>query len=209
MDYEFGHRSVSRRRAIYAVGTSITVGLAGCLSGNTEPVPDPVDLSGQKTDYQGGMVIGDHGGPNGQVYYTDAKPEPRHGPIQGSEETEHLAWFHTLAHGLFPYHFAMLDDGAEAAVVYVTDYSQVDWEIPKGTERKKMPAPTAPDSFADATDLSYAVETDVMGGMGPDLMPFSDTDEAETFVDDHGGRTITYNDIDRSLTEGVQMTDMN
>lgn len=47
-----------------------------------------------------------------------------------------------------------------------------------------------------------------MGGMGPDLMPFSDTDEAEAFADEHGGRTIEYDDIDRSLVEGIQMTEM-
>jgi len=69
----------------------------------------------------------------------------------------------------------MVDDGAEATAVYVTDYSWIDWETSGNTERKKMLAPTAPDTFADATDLTYAVETDVMGGMRPDLILFSET----------------------------------
>jgi len=208
MNLEFGQHSVSRRYTVQAIGTGVAMGLAGCLSGSGESVPDPVDLSGQKTDYQGGMVIGDHGGPNGQVFYADAHPEPRQGPAEDAEDTVHLAWFHTLAHGLFPYHFNMMDDGAEATAIYVTDYSRVDWEIPEGTERKKMPAPTAADTFADATGLSYAVETDVMGGMGPDLLPFSNSDEAETFAEAHGGRTLGYDDIDRPLVEGIQMTEM-
>ena len=208
MGLEFGQRSVSRRHTVHAIGTGVAIGLAGCLGGSRDSDPEPVDLSGQKTDYQGGMVIGDHGGPNGQVFYADARPEPRQGPAEDSEDTAHLAWFHTLAHGLFPYHFDMVADGAEATAIYVTDYSLVDWKIPDGTERKKMPAPTAPETFADATGLTYAVETDVMGGMGPELLPFSDDGEAETFADNHGGRTLEYDDIDRSLVEGIQMTGM-
>ena len=208
MTHSPGYNSGSRRHAIHAIGVGIATGLAGCLGGSGESIPDPVDLSGQKTDYQGGMVIGDHGGPNGQIFYANVHPEPRQGPAEESEDTAHLAWFHTLAHGLFPYHFDMVDDGAEATAIYVTDYSGVDWEVPEEAERKKMPAPTAPDTFAAATGLTYAVETDVMGGMGPDLIPFSETEEAETFADEHGGRTIEYDDIDRPLVEGIQMTEM-
>lgn len=200
--------SVSRRRAVHAVGTGITVGMAGCLGGSVESPPEPVGLSGQKTDYQGGMVIGDHGGPNGQVFYAEAEPVPRQGPVQGPDGTENLAWFHTLAHGLFPYHFDAVNDGAEATIIYVTDYSRVDWELPVNTERKTMPAPTAPETFADATGLTYVVESAVMGGMGPDLVPFSEPDAAERFAETHGGRTIAYDDIDRTLIAGIQMTEM-
>lgn len=200
---------VSRRQVVHTVGLGAVIGTAGCVGGSPGSSPEPVDLPGQKTDYQGGMVIGDHGGPNGQVFYADTEPEPRQGPVQGSEGTENLAWFHTLAHGLFPYHLNLVADGAEATAVYVTDYSRVDWEIPEDTERKKMPAPTAPDTFADATGLTYVIESDVMGGMGPDLMPFSEPSEAESFADNYGGRTIGYDDIDRSLVDGIQMTGMN
>jgi len=153
------------------------------------------------------MVIGDHGGPNGQVFYAGTEPEPRQGPVQGPDGTEHLAWFHTLARGLFPYHFDMVDNGAEATAIYVTDYSRVDWELPEEAERKTMPAPTAPETFADATRLTY-VESAVMGGMGPDLIPFSETEEAERFAETHGGQTIAYGDIDRTLIEGIQMSEM-
>nr|WP_274595610.1 MULTISPECIES: nitrous oxide reductase accessory protein NosL [Halorubrum] len=182
--------------------------MAGCLGGSAEQTPDPVDLSGQKTDYQGGMVIGDHGGPNGQVFYANMEPEPRQGPVQGPDGTENLAWFHTLAHGLFPYHFDMVDTGAEATAMYVTDYSRVDWELAEEAERKTMPAPTAPETFSDATRLTYVVGSSVMGGMGPDLIPFSETDAAERLAETHGGQTIEYDDIDRTLIEGIRMTGM-
>mgnify|MGYP005853607441 CR=1 FL=1 len=44
--------------------------------------------------------------------------------------------------------------------------------------------------------------------MGPNLLPFSDSDEAETFAEDRGGQTPGYDDIDRSLVEGIQMAGM-
>jgi copper chaperone NosL len=206
MGFQSGRRSVSRRQTVHAVGAGIAAGLAGCLGTGSASVPEPVDLSGQKTDYRGGMVIGNHGGPNGQVFYADAQPEPRQGSAESSPETENVAWFHTLAHGLFPYHFRMVDQGAEATVVYVTDYSRVDWEVSGESGREQMPAPTAPESFGDAAELTYAVETGVMGGMGPDLMPFSDPDGAGTFADRHGGRTVTYQNIDQALVNEIRTT---
>lgn len=203
-----GGRSVSRRRTIRAVGTGVAVGLAGCLGGESESAPEPLNLSGQKSDYQGGMIIGDYGGPNGQIFYADTEPTPKGRSADASPETKNVAWFHTLAHGLFPYHFRMLNRGAEARAIYVTDYSRVEWTLPQDTDRKQMPTPTTPESFADATELQYAIETDVLGGMGPDLMPFSDAEEADAFASTHGGRTVGYDDIDSQLIESLQMTDM-
>jgi nitrous oxide reductase accessory protein NosL len=102
----------------------------------------------------------------------------------------------------------MVDDGVEVTAVYVTDYSWIDWETSENTERKKMPAPTAPDTFVDATDFIYAVETDVMEGMRPDPILFSETDEAVRFTETHGGHTIEYDDIDRVLVERIRMSGM-
>lgn len=155
----------------------------------------------QKADYQGGMVIGAHGGPNGQVFYADTDPKPEQGTAESSPQADNGAWFHTLAYGLFPYHFEMVGEGATATVIYVTDYSVVDRERADGADRQQMPAPTAADTFADATELTYAVETGVRGAMGPDLMPFSDPDDAAAFVGSHGGHTVSYDDIDRPLID--------
>jgi len=48
-----------------------------------------------------------------------------------------------------------------------------------------------------------------MGGMGPDLLPFSEPGEAESFAGNYGGRKVGYDDIDRSLVDGIQMSGMN
>lgn len=66
-----------------------------------------------------------------------------------------------------------------------------------------MPALTAPDTFADAAGLTHAVETDVMEGIGPDLIRFSEIDEAVRFTETHDGHTIEYDDIDRVLLERI------
>ena len=202
MDTPPDRQFVTRRRAVQAAGVG-TVLLSGCLGvlGSDSDAPDPVDLSGGKSDYNGGMEIGRHGGPNGQIFYADNQPESPHASDDSPEARDNLAWFHTLVHGLFPYHFERTDRGWDAEGIYVTDYSSVDWELQDGDQ---MPAPTAPETFADATDLTYVAESDARGGMGPALIPFSDTGEAETFVEDHGGQTLNFGDIDSATVRDLQ-----
>lgn len=187
---------MDRRRFLTGtVGASIT-GIAGCLDGigSENAPPDPVELSGGKFDTDHGMEIGPHGGANGQIFYKNNAPR----------DGENPAWFHTLAHSLFPYHFDHLDRGWEPEVVYVTDFSRVEYTVRERDGMPRMPSPTAPETFADAAELTYVVESDVMGGMGPALHPFSDESEAETFVSTHGGMSVAFEDIDRGLIEGIQ-----
>ena len=190
--------SMNRRRVIAAgIGGAVT-GLAGCLGGSApeEALPDPVDLEGEfDTDH--GMAIGPHGGANGQIFYRDADPRDEGNP----------AWFHTLVHSLFPYHFDRLDRGWKPAVVYVTDFSRVDYTVRQRDGAPRMPSPTAPETFADASDLLYVAESDVMGGMGPALHPFSDQEEAQSFIDTHGGQVFDYEEIDRTLIEGIRQSE--
>lgn len=193
---------MQRRHFLAGTTALASLGLAGCLdaiggSGSAE-APDPVDLSGGKFDDQGEMEIGPHGGANGQIFYEDEVPEGRvEGPF----------WFHTLVFGLFPHYFDHTDRGWDIDVAYVTDFSAVEYEIQEREGMAAMPSPTAPETFADATDLTYVVESDVMGGMGPDLHPFSDVSEADSFVDEHGGRTVEFDEIGRELIETLRERD--
>jgi len=200
---------LSRRDALRAAGLGTVTGLAGCLDAldsGSDPGggPDPVDLSGGAFDYQGGMEIGRHGGPNGQVFYSDNRPETPHDPGTHPEAREDLAWFHTLVFGLFPYHFERLDRGWDPAAVYVTDYSAVDWQLIARGDTASMPSPMAADTFGDATELTYVVESSVRGGMGPALIPFSDSDEAESFAAENGGRTVGYDAITRQMVDSLR-----
>jgi len=194
----------NRRQFITAATTVSLLSIAGCAQneGADRQTPDPIDLSGQKTDFQGGMVIGDHGGPNGQIFYEETEPKPRQGAGVERDSSDNLAWFHTLVYGLFPYHFEMRNSGAEAAAIYVTDYSTVDWELSSDT--MTMPAPTSPETFANATELTYVVGSDARGGMGSTLLPFSNSDDAAQFISEYDGRTISYGEIDRTLISGIR-----
>lgn len=134
------------------------------------------------------MVIGAHGGPNGQIFYEDHSPAGHDNP----------AWFHTLAFGLFPYYFEHDRRGWEPTAIYATDYSTVEYTLPN--ERGlTMPAPTAADTFGDATRMSYVMESRVSGGMGPALIPFSAATDAESFVAEYGGRTVSFDEITPQL----------
>ncbi|POG56091.1 nitrous oxide reductase accessory protein NosL [Haloferax marisrubri] len=179
--------SLTRRAATKAVSLGALAALAGCLGGgsNAEPTPEPVDLSGGKEDDQGGMVIGLHAGPNGQIFYRDNAPEGHDNP----------AWFHTLSMGLFPYYFEHREQGWEATAVYVTDYSTVDYELSTEGGDTFISTHTGADTFGDATEMTYVVESEVLGGMGTDLIPFSSDADADEFVAEHGGETVVFDDV--------------
>ena len=89
-------------------------------------------------------------------------------------------------------------------MIYVTDFSRVDYELFERDGRLHMPAPTSPETFAEASALEYVAESRVMGGMGPALHPFSDGAEAEAFATKHGGTVIAFDDINPVLIERLQ-----
>lgn len=187
------------RRSFLASGIApVGAGFAGCLGrvglGDSGEQPEPVDLSGGKYDDHGGMQIGHHGGPNGQIFYAENAPDRGENP----------AWFHTLVFGLFPYHFDRLERGWEPRAVYVTDFSRVDYELFEREGQLHTPSPTASETFDDASELSFVAESDVMGGMGPDLHPFSDETEAEAFATEHDGTVVSFEEINPLLVERLQ-----
>lgn len=206
------------RRTALCTAAALGVGsLAGCLGtdSGSEDAPDPVALSGTKYDYQGGMEIGAHGGPNGQIFYQDEQPEPVAGSAavrtvhedhddSDADSEANLAWFHTLVSGLFPYHFERRERGWTAEVIYVTDYSSVEWDLPEDSSRPVMPAPTSADSFAAATELTYVGESDALGGMGAALHPFSDPSDAESFAETYSGTRYEFEEINRGLIDSLQ-----
>lgn len=172
--------------AMVAGGSTTTTGCLGsAVSGTFRHTPTPVDLSGEKLDDQGGMVIGRHGGPNGQIFYVNHTPTRHDNP----------AWFHTLSFGLFPYYFEHRQRGWTVAAIYATDYSRVEYSIADRNGTGVISSPTAPETFGNARQLTYVIGSAVHGGMGPDLIPFSHVDDAAAFIDRHGGRTISFGDV--------------
>lgn len=185
-------RRVGRRPVLRA--TLSTVGIAavaGCIGGQaadpepTEAPPEPIDLSGGKTDDMGGMIIGEHFGPNGQIFYKENSPEGHDNP----------AWFHTLVSTLFPYYFEKRKLGWEVAAFYVTDYSVVDYDLETIDEKTYISSHTNTGTFGDAMAMTYVHGSEVLGGMGKALVPFSDGGDAADFASEHGGDTMSFDEI--------------
>ncbi|MFB6256742.1 MAG: nitrous oxide reductase accessory protein NosL [Haloplanus sp.] len=135
------------------------------------------------------MVIGKHGGSNGQRLYVDDGPGGHGDP----------AWFNALVFGLFRYYFAYERRGWKVTAVYITDYSLVGDEPAERDGQSYMPAPTAAETFGDAAAMAYVMESDVFGGTGPERHSFSAAADTRALVEAHSGRTVTVDEITPQL----------
>lgn len=182
--------SHSRRRFLSSLGTvtAASVGLAGCLadeadSADSTAAPEPIALTDGQTCDACGMTIADHDGPAGQVFYADA-PDDRDGPARFDSVRELLVFDaeHTRR-------------GWDRRAAFVTDYSSVDYALREREGTTSISSHVAADEFADATGLSYVVDSEIGGSMGADIVPFSDRDDAATFADTHGGTVQSWDGV--------------
>ncbi|MXV63203.1 nitrous oxide reductase accessory protein NosL [Natronorubrum sp. JWXQ-INN-674] len=176
----------SRRRLLAGTASLAAAGLAGCLGdeGTDDSPAEPISLADGQSCDACGMVIADHFGPAGQLFYADGRPEERDGPLRYDSLSELVV--------ARDEHEAQ---GGELRGAFVTDYSSVDYDLAEhdGTPHISTHAEEA--AFADATELYYVVESDVHGAMGPDLLPFSDRGDAERVADDHGGDVREWDEL--------------
>lgn len=112
------------RRAVLALAGSAAAALAGCSGGERSTTescqnsPEPASIGGESSD-SGGMVVGVHPGPVGEIFYC------RHGP----SGHENPARFASLNPGFFHYYFVHRRKGWRVAALYVTDYSTADYRV--------------------------------------------------------------------------------
>jgi copper chaperone NosL len=66
--------------------------------------------------------------------------------------------------------------------VYVHDMGEANWDHPQHY-------------WIDAKEAFFVYGGDKMGAMGETMVPFSTSKDAETYVKDHGGRTIKFDEI--------------
>ena len=186
-----GFGPIDRRTVLKTGATLLATASAGCLGGSegSGDVPTPVTIeSGAQCDVCG-MVIANHPGPNGQLFYRDNSPATHDNP----------AWFDALQACFFPYYFEKDRLDWTLAVGYVTDYSAVEYDIQESGGETYISSHTDAASFTDATAVSYVVGSDVHGAMGPDFIPFSEAGDAESFATDHGGEVLGFDDIGPEL----------
>lgn len=184
------YQDQSRRKLLRAIGITTTAAIAGCL-GSDEQAPEAVSLDDGQTCDECGMVINEHPGPTGQVFFAEDRLD-RDGP----------AWF-CSGTCTYSYRFDREDEGWEPLVTYLTDYSRVEYDIRGESDRSISPHLNT-DSYRPESTLVVVAGSDVGGAMGPDIIPFSDTEEASTFADEYSGTVVDAVDIDRELIDGIR-----
>lgn len=179
-------RTINRRRLLAGTAALGITGIAGCFEGDeqNEAPADPVSLDDGQACLACGMIIEDHYGPSGQLFYTGGQPEANDG----------VAWFDSVTE-LVTYHREQTDRGWELRDGFVTDYSAVDYELVERDGTTYITSHVDASVFADLTDLRYAVGSTVEGAMGEDFHPFSDQEDAAAFVDEHGGAVRSWSEL--------------
>lgn len=182
--------AVSRRRLLLGIGSAATLALAGCLG---DDAPDPVTIGEVSCD-NCGMVVTEHPGPSGQAFYEGSVPEDR--------DSDEPAYF-CASTCAYRFVFDQREAGDEPQVLYLTDYSTVDWEVSGDDNGEVISAHLDADDHGPASDLHIVVGTDVQGSMGPAMVPFSDPDDADAFVAEYGGSVVEHDDVNRELLESL------
>lgn len=187
-------RSIDRRTILVGTATTGLAAIAGCLdgTGSEESVPDPVTIEPETACDNCTMVIGDYPGPAGESFYDDP------GAVLGEDRPAQFCSSRCT------YTFTFDNEAkAEPSVVYLTDYSRVDWEVTSGGEALELSRHLDADAFAPATDLTFVVDSDVHGAMGRSLIGFSDADEAEAFQSEYGGERYEHEEVSRELLQSL------
>lgn len=180
-------RTLYRRTILGGVaGTGLTA-LAGCL--DDEEVPDPVTI-GEVTCEECGMVITHHPGPSGHAFYEEDIPEHR--------EPGEPAYF-CASTCAYTWIFDQEDQGHTPQVLYLTDYSAVDWEVSEEVGVTYISAHLEAEAHSREEDLVLVINSDLIGAMGPAMIPFSDEGDAESFTKEYGGEIIAPDDVSRDL----------
>ncbi|MFA9504318.1 nitrous oxide reductase accessory protein NosL [Natrinema sp. H-ect1] len=183
-----GERSVPRRTILAGSALTGLAALAGCLDGDEASGPDPVTIEDGTNCDNCTMPIVDYPGPVGEAFYDDAEAlldEDRPAQFCSSLCTYAFTFEH--------------EDDQEPSVTYATDYSSVDYEIDTDGDAPEITSHVEADDFAPITDLTLVVDSEVEGAMGPSMIGFSDTDDADAFQADYGGDLYEHGDVSRDL----------
>ncbi|WP_336338407.1 nitrous oxide reductase accessory protein NosL [Haloarcula brevis] len=172
------------------VGTASVVSLSGCLGTSEER--GPVNIERGASCDQCGMVIDQQPGPVGQTYYRDNAPEGHDPPAR---------FCSTVC--TYRHRFAKAQSGWAPAVTFLTDYSAVDYEVRSDGGTTVISRHEEVEAFAPTGELTVVANSDVEGSMGTAIVPFSDSADARSFAEAHGGQTLPAEEIPRELVGGM------
>lgn len=179
-------RRLSRRRFLNSGVVAASMGVAGCFGrGSQSKPPKPVALDDRQQCDECGMIISQHPGPNGEIYFAENSPKGHENP----------AWFDDTMACMFPYYYTHKKYGWEVSALYVTDYSAFDWSVHTMHGQQYIESTVKASAFTDGTSVYYVKGSGLHGAMGPTLIPFSARADAEALVRKHGGTILSFTEI--------------
>ena len=197
MTDQTGHRP-TRRALLVALSAGSVGALAGCLGDEESPDPIALDGSDQLCD-NCNMVVGNHRGPKGQAFYLDDAPTDAI-----ADREDGVAWF-CSTWCTYSFVFEYENRGHDPVGLYGTDYSTVEYQFVDSSGVTFITEHVEAEAFADLTDLTLVVDSDVQGAMGSSLVGFSDADDADAFADEHGGDIFDHDDVSADLIAALGM----
>lgn len=131
-------------------------------------VPDPVDLTPDALSFFCQMNIAEHGGPKGQIHL-----EGYPAPLFFAQVRDLVAYLKSP------------ERDADIIAIYVSDMSVApNWQQPGVS------------NWIAAEVATFVVGSDVAGGMGArEVVPFSNPDDAASFIAQYGGTALPLSDI--------------
>jgi copper chaperone NosL len=187
---------LSRRRLLGVTTAGAVTAVAGCLGGD-ENVPDPVALDDGRPCDQCSMQVDVHPGPVGQAYYLDDTPGDLPDERENGRAQFCSAWC------TYRYIFDRARNGPEPAGSYLTDYSSVDYTVSKEGGATVITAHLGRDAFTRAEKLTHGVDSEVQGAMGGSLIGFSDSGDADRFVQAYGGVAVPHEDVTQEMVAAL------
>ncbi len=153
---------------------------AGCLQGADEGVR-PAEVFAGDRDPIDGMFVAKYPEWGAQIVLKNGSAVKFMCP-------KHLfEYYHNVNYFLGKEHmdYINLED---VAAMFVTDYATKRW--------------------IDAKSSYYVVDSSVKSPMGDDLIPFRQPEEADSFRAVHGGRVITFDEVDKALLKKLESAPM-
>jgi nitrous oxide reductase accessory protein NosL len=175
--------------------------LAGCSGGGgsnggqtTGDVPAAVTLTTDDACEVCGMIIPNHPGPSTEIFYPGREPSGHENPARFDSTWE-----------AFQYDFDRQDEGWERAVMYVTDYAAVAYDVFEESGDRLISTHPQAESFTTAAEVTFVAGSEVKGAMGRDLIAFSEGADAESFESEYGGERVTVDEVTPELIAQLGM----
>jgi len=184
---------VTRRQLLTCGVAGLAAVTAGCSSSpggdaTTADAPAAITLDDDDACELCGMIIPNHPGPSVEIFYPQHTPSGHENPARFCSTWE-----------AFRYDFDRRDRGWERSVMYVTDYSAVDYDVFEGGGDQLITRHPQADAFVEASAVTFVAGSPVKGAMGKDLIAFSERGDAESFRSTYGGELVGVDEVTPEL----------